>query len=90
MSVRYVFGRDGKASIRSLTSNFFSFHGVIDFLSGAHNRVGFYAYHHEGLYRGELLTHKVSYNPHMHIAKNFIALVAALLSQTRKYPMPKS
>lgn len=68
---------------------FSRFTALLTFLSGAHNRVGFYAYHHEGLYRGELLTHKVSYNPHMHMAKNFIALVAALLSQQKELPYTK-
>ena len=35
---------------------FSRFTALLTFLSGARNRVGFYAYHHEGLYRGELLT----------------------------------
>jgi ADP-heptose:LPS heptosyltransferase len=68
---------------------FSRFTALLTFLSGASKRVGFYAYHHEGLYRGELLTHKVSYNPHLHIAKNFIALVAALLSSTAQVPYAK-
>ena len=37
--------------------------------SGATNRVGYYGFHNEGLYRGEMLTHRVAYNPHIHIAK---------------------
>src|SRR5262249_53287473 len=65
---------------------FSRFTALLTFLSGARNRVGFYAYHHEGLYRGELLTHRVSYNPHLHIAKNFLALVAALLSLNKEMP----
>lgn len=44
-------------------------------LSGAQKRVGFYSFFSEGLYRGEVLTRKVLYNPHIHIAKNFMALV---------------
>jgi ADP-heptose:LPS heptosyltransferase len=68
---------------------FSRFTALLTFLSGARNRVGFYAYHHEGLYRGELLTHKVSYNPHLHIAKNFLALVAALLSLNKEIPYAK-
>lgn len=68
---------------------FSRFTALLTFLSGARNRVGFYAYHHEGLYRGELLTHKVSYNPHIHMAKNFLALVAALLSQHQDVPYAK-
>lgn len=68
---------------------FSRFTALLTFLAGAHQRVGFHAYHHEGLYRGTLLTHKVSYNPHMHIAKNFLALVAALLAPTRELPYAK-
>jgi len=68
---------------------FSRFTALLTFLSGARNRVGFYAYHHEGLYRGALLTHKVSYNPHIHIAKNFLALVAALLSPNKEMPYAK-
>jgi ADP-heptose:LPS heptosyltransferase len=68
---------------------FSRFTALLTFLAGARNRVGFYAYHHEGLYRGELLTHKVSYNPHLHIAKNFLALVAALLSPHKETPYAK-
>ncbi len=56
---------------------------------GAVNRVGFYSFHNEGLYRGELLTHRVLYNPHIHIAKNFIALVNALLCNRSEVPFSK-
>jgi LSD1 subclass zinc finger protein len=88
--LRYVFWtrRQGIDTVIDLEL-FSRFTALLTFLSGAPNRVGFYAYHHEGLYRGELLTHKVSYNPHMHIAKNFIALVAALLSQKKELPYAK-
>ena len=59
-------------------------------LSGAKNRVGFYAFHNEGLYRGEMLTHRVSYNPHIHIAKNFVALTNALASDHEETPYSKT
>lgn len=59
-------------------------------LSGATNRVGFHAFHNEGLYRGAMLTHKVSYNPHQHIARSFIALVNALLSDKPEVPYSKT
>ncbi len=59
-------------------------------LSGASNRVGYYAYHNEGLYRGEMLTHRVTLNPHMHIAKNFVALVNAALSEKHEVPFSKT
>jgi ADP-heptose:LPS heptosyltransferase len=57
--------------------------------SGAVNTVGFHAFHNEGLYRGDFLTKKVAYNPHQHIAKNFIALVDALLSEKEELPFTK-
>lgn len=57
--------------------------------SGAAQRVGFHAFHNEGLYRGDFLTKKVAYNPHQHIAKNFISLVDALLSDEVQLPYTK-
>lgn len=57
---------------------------------GADNRVGFHAFYNEGLYRGDFLTHKVAYNPHQHIAKNFIALVNALLVENEDLPYSKT
>ena len=61
---------------------FSRFTALLTGLSGADRRVGFHRFHNEGLYRGEMLTHRVAYNPHIHIAKNFIALVDALLAAT--------
>ncbi len=58
--------------------------------SGALYKVGFHAYYNEGLYRGDFLSHKVAYNPHIHIAKNFIALVNALLSSREEIPYSKT
>lgn len=57
---------------------FSRFTALITGFSGADRRVGFHRFHQEGLYRGEMLTHRVAYNPHLHIAKNLIALVEAL------------
>ena len=59
-------------------------------LSGAERRVGFYRFEHEGLYCGEMLTHKVAYNPHIHIAKNFMALVNALGEPAAMQPHSKT
>ncbi|HEY1719700.1 MAG TPA: glycosyltransferase family 9 protein [Magnetospirillaceae bacterium] len=58
--------------------------------SGAANRVGYYRFHNEGLYRGEMLTHRVAYNPHIHISKNFIALINALMSPKPEVPYSKT
>src|SRR5581483_1120806 len=59
-------------------------------LCGADRRVGFYRFHGEGLYRGEMLTHRVAYNAHIHIAKNFVALVDALLAPSPTVPYTKT
>lgn len=65
---------------------FSRFTALLTGLSGVQQRVGFYAFHNEGLYRGNFLTHRVAYNPHIHIAKNFMALVNALLSDKEQIP----
>ena len=69
---------------------FSRFTALLTGFSGAQSKVGFHAYYNEGLYRGSFLTHKVAYNPHMHIAKNFIALVNALLASREEVPFSKT
>ena len=59
-------------------------------LCGADKRVGFHAFYNEGLYRGAMLTHRVAYNPTLHIAKNFIALVNAALVSKAEQPYSKT
>ena len=59
-------------------------------LSGAVKRIGFHAFYNEGLYRGDMLTHRVVYNPHLHIARNFIALVNAALTEQEELPFSKT
>ncbi|MBT5934577.1 glycosyltransferase family 9 protein [Sulfurimonas sp.] len=68
---------------------FSRFTALLSAASGATNTVGFHAFHNEGLYRGDFLTHKVAYNAHQHISKNFIALVDALLSESQELPFMK-
>jgi ADP-heptose:LPS heptosyltransferase len=63
---------------------------ILTGLSGATNRIGYHAFHTEGLYRGNMLTHPVMYNPHMHIAKNFISLINALQSNDNDLPYSKT
>jgi len=54
---------------------------ILSYLSGAKRRVGFHRFHSEGLYRGELMTHKVGYNYYLHVGLSFLSLLYAL-----KYP----
>lgn len=68
---------------------FSRFSSILSFLSGAKTRVGFYRFSLEGLYRGSLHTHKVSYNPYMHISKNFLSLVYASKTSVTSDPLPK-
>lgn len=57
---------------------FSRFSSIFSFLIGGKERVGFYIYGAAGLYRGNLLTHKVSYNYYSHISKNYMALIKSL------------
>lgn len=69
---------------------FSRFTALLAGFSGAARRAGFYRFHGEGLYRGEMLSHRVAYNPHIHIAKNFIALVDALVAPASTVPYSKT
>ncbi len=69
---------------------FSRFTALLAGLCGADRRVGFHRFHQEGLYRGEMLTHRVTYNSHIHIAKNFIALIDALVAPAPTTPYAKT
>ena len=69
---------------------FSRFSAILTFLSGAPKRVGFHRFTTEGLYRGELLTHPVAYNPHQHVAKCFMAQVHALAEPEGTIPHGKA
>lgn len=62
---------------------------LLSFLTRAPVKVGFHNYHGEGLYRGNFLNRNVSYNAHIHIAKNFVALVDAAFTSTPQLPYLK-
>lgn len=68
---------------------FSRFTALLTGFCGAGIRVGYHAFTQEGLYRGDMLTHKVAYNSHQHISKNFIALADALLSHAQQTPFSK-
>ena len=56
------------------------------FLSGARRRVGYHTYFGEGPYMGDLLTHRVLYNPHLHASTSFSSLIHALDADPTKFP----
>ena len=68
---------------------FSRFTALLTGLCGARRRVGYHIFHGEGLWRGNMLTHKVHYNPHIHIAKNFMALIHAAFSTKAEQPFSK-
>ena len=59
---------------------------ALAYLTGARQRVGFHAYNGEGPYRGDLMTHRVLYNPHIHTSRAFTALVLALDARPEDLP----
>lgn len=58
--------------------------------SGADRVVGFHPFHTEGLYRGEMMNRRVAYNPHVHIARNFLSLVHAAWADGDEVPFAKT
>ena len=83
----HLFALDSLAVVRTLRrlktdividlELFSRYTSLLSLLSDAPIRIGFHRFHGEGLYRGNHLTHPVQYNPHQHMAKNFLALVYA-------------
>ncbi len=68
---------------------FARFTAVLSYLTGAPSRVGYFRFHNEGLYRGNLLTHKVQYNPHIHMAFNLKNLIYAMTRPSEETPLCK-
>ncbi len=62
---------------------------ILAFLSGARRRVGLHRFTTEGPYRGDLLTHRVQYNPYLHTAAGYYVLVEALLEDPQQTPLLK-
>ncbi|MDY6861613.1 MAG: glycosyltransferase family 9 protein [Thermodesulfobacteriota bacterium] len=62
---------------------------IIAFLSGARYRIGLHRFTSEGLYRGNLLTHRIQYNPYLHISRTFYMMVEAIMNSSDEMPLPK-
>jgi len=59
---------------------------AITFLSGARSRVGFHSLYGAGPYRGDLMTHRLLYNPHLHTTSMFQVLVECLKVDPAQLP----
>src|SRR5207248_9373583 len=57
---------------------FTRFSAMLTFLTGAQSRVGFHTFFGDGPYRGDLMTHRLLYNSHLHTSQMFEAMVEAL------------
>ncbi|HEX3421633.1 MAG TPA: glycosyltransferase family 9 protein [Candidatus Udaeobacter sp.] len=54
------------------------FSAILTFTTGAKSRLGFHTFFGDGPYRGDLMTHRLLYNPHLHTSEMFEAMVEAL------------
>lgn len=66
---------------------------IITYLTGARIRVGYFLVQYgvflKTMWRGNLLTHEVYYNPHKHITEAFLALARAIGADTQDYTLAK-
>jgi ADP-heptose:LPS heptosyltransferase len=63
---------------------------ILGFLTGARRRVGLHRFTSEGPYRGDLMTHRVQYNPFLHTAAAYYLLVEALDADPNQIPLMKT
>jgi ADP-heptose:LPS heptosyltransferase len=73
LQVRRI-GIDAAVDMEFLTR----FSAILTFTTGAKSRVGFHTFFGDGPYRGDLMTHRLLYNPHLHTSQIFEAMVEAL------------
>ncbi|MBA4396039.1 MAG: glycosyltransferase family 9 protein [Syntrophus sp. (in: bacteria)] len=62
---------------------------ILSYLTGAARRVGLHRFTSEAPYRGDIMTHRVHYNPYLHTAKAYHLLVAALDAAPEDLPLVK-
>src|SRR5262249_40563073 len=65
---------------------FARFSAILAYLSGASSRVGFHPFGGGGPYRGDLMTHRLLFNPHLHTAQTFEVMVEALEIPPHRLP----
>ncbi len=62
---------------------------IITYLSGAKARIGMHGFLNDAPYRGDLMTHKVSYNPYIHTSYVYLLMVEALNESPGEIPLLK-
>jgi len=63
---------------------------ILSWMTGARRRVGLHRFSGEGPYRGDLMTHRVAYNPYVHTSQTFLCFVEALLAPADQTPLLKA
>jgi len=59
---------------------------ILTYLTGARRRVGFHTFFGDGPYRGDLMTHRLLYNPFFHTSQIFKSLVLGALQDPEQLP----
>lgn len=59
---------------------------AVAFLSGAPSRAGFHSFYGAGPYRGDLMTHRLLYNPYLHTSQIFLLMVESLTQDPAALP----
>lgn len=59
---------------------------ILTYLSGAKIRVGLYGFGGGSPYRGDLMTHRINYNPHLHASRMFEVMVEAVNLKAGDFP----
>jgi ADP-heptose:LPS heptosyltransferase len=62
---------------------------ILAFLTGATRRAGLHRFQAEGPYRGDLLTHRLQWNPYLHTTAAYYVLVETLVHDPAECPMLK-
>jgi len=58
----------------------------LTYMTGARRRIGFHTFFGEGPYRGDLMTHKLLYNPYLHTSQIFKLMVEATVRDADELP----
>ena len=59
---------------------------ALTWLTRAPRRIGFHTFFGEGPYRGDLMTHRLLYNPYLHTSQIFEEMVLATVENARQLP----
>lgn len=59
---------------------------ALAYLTASKVRVGLHSFAGEGPYRGDLMTHRISYNPHIHTSRMFETMIRAINSPSKELP----